>query len=183
MSGTIDKLNRTDLIKLVAQEALAQLEGEVDRATEAVDVARAAFESAVRGATLDQNMDLIERAAVVCSFDPLNATVYVPRAIYAEVAIPDTVTAVIVNSPLPFDQRVRLEVRTDVAGTIAERAHQLQAALVELDAAEHRDTKVSTIKESVRKDLVAELLKGEEGAEVLAAAKRLAAAVKARMVG
>lgn len=180
---TLDKLNRTDLIKLVAQEALAQLDDEVERMADAVNTARAAFEAEVRDRVLHENAAMIAQLAVMCNFIAGDAVVSVPRSIYAEVAQPDTVSATITNSALPFEQRMRIEVRVLVLGAVAERARDLQRALVELDDAEHRDTKVSTIKESVRKDMVAELLKGEQGAEVLAAAKQLARVVKARLVG
>lgn len=182
MEPSIDKLSRTDIIKLVAAEALEQMAGEVRRAEEGVALALREFERVVRNNALERNFMLLGHCAVVCRFNTEDIVARIPRAIYAETALPNSVVCILTNSSVLYEQRMSIELRVNVEHDVELHAIALQQALRHLGECEQRDTKVSTVKEKVRRDLVADFLKGADGVELMAAARTLAARVKARML-
>ena len=180
----LDKLSRTDLIKMISQEVLEQLKTEVADCEAELQRARVAFETAVRDAAVESHAELLSVLADVCRFKEDDVVATVPRAIYREQPLPREVMCILSNSALPFEQRMNIEVRVSIEST-GTTAHELKQALYWLQRAEDRDSKVTTVKESVRKDLVADLLKsgGEDADTILAASKRLAKAVKQKLGG
>jgi len=177
MTQQLDKLNRTDLVKLVAQEVLADMAGEKKRASQAVVEAAEAFaQSVVDRAKADHATLLTNVAAVVGADEPLNGTCI--TRVYIGEEIGDVATVIVTDTPESFDAKLKLTVKVPLSTEQRRMAREWQRALEFEREAEQRDTRVSTVKEKVRQDLVAELLKGPGGAELLAAAKTLAAKVK-----
>lgn len=181
---TIEKLSRTDLIKLVAGEVLEQMAGAVKRAEEGVTLAREEFDRCVRERALGENQGVLHNMAMVCNFEVADVVVTVPRCIYADNVLPIDVPCTIMNSSVPYERRMSIEVRVALFDTseVRTRALALKQALQYRNECEQQDARVSVVKESVRKDLVADLLKGEGGEELMEAAKKLAVIVKARIL-
>lgn len=179
---TIEKLSRTDLIKLVAGEVLEQMAGAVKRAEEGVTLAREEFDRCVRERALGENQGVLHSMASVCNFEVADVVVTVPRSIYADNVLPIDVSCTIMNSSVPYERRMSIEVRVALSFEVRERALALKLALKYRNECEQQDARVSVVKESVRKDLVADLLKGEGGEELLEAAKKLAVIVKMRIL-
>lgn len=179
---TLDKLSRTDLIKMIGQQVLDDLKGEADRARTAADEARSALVAEVGRVAIISHKTLLINIAAVADFDAKNVVFSVPRQVYVDQALPESFVCVLSNSGLPHDQRFKLDVRVPVGDSVRDLALGFQRALQHQVDAERRDTKVTTIREKVRKDLVGELLKGDEGEKVLAAAKELARSVKGRLL-
>ena len=177
-------MSRTDIIKLVAGEVLEQMAGAVERADEAVALAQAEFDRVVRDRALTDNAALVNSLALACRFEAGDVVVTVPRSVYADGALPIDVPVTLTNTMLPFERRMMIEVRVPLFDTSVTRTRglALQQALRYRVECARADDRVSVVKESVRKDLVAELLKGPDGEPLLAAAKTLAALVKARML-
>lgn len=177
MTGQLDKLNRTDLIKLIGEQVLAELADEGRRASAAVVESSTAFaESVGEKAKADHATLLTNVAAVVGAAEPLVATCI--TRVYIGDDIPDVATVLITDTAESFDCRLKLTVKVPLSTEQRRMAAEWKRALEWERDAEQRDTKVSTVRENVRKDLVAELLKGPGGAEVLEAAKVLARRVK-----
>lgn len=183
MEQQLDKLTRGDIIKLVAAEALEQLAGEVAECERIVKDAHVAFNDRVAERAKSSHHELLRVLADACRFDPEDVVANVPRVVYAETTLPDSVAVGLTNSALPFEQRMRIEVRVPLQD-VEDAANLLQRSLVDLAEAERRDHRVSSVKEKVRKDLVDELLKsgGADAEELLGAAKRLAKAIKNRLL-
>jgi len=182
MEQQLDKLSRGDLIKLVGQQVLDELADETQRAGDAIVTAQEQFQRAVIYKAKHDNLVLLTNMAAVSGCDEQHIMGMMPRVIYADQALPDTVPVVLVNSLLPHDQRMRIEVRVQLVGSMLELAQGLQKALAWRDEAESRDKKVSVIREKVRRDLVDTLLKGPEGEAVKTAARELAKAVKEQLL-
>lgn len=180
----LQNLNRTDLIKLVAQQVLDDLRTEVADCKVAVGRARCLFEDEAERLARSENIALLDDLGDACRFDVDDVVCEVQRCVYAESVLPSDVAVVMKNSALPFEQRMCIEVRVPLTGDLLDAAEQLQRALRALDDAEHRDTRVSTIKEKVRKDMVGELLKsgGDAADRILAASRELAVQVKERLL-
>ena len=186
MREQLDKMTRGDIIKLVAAEALEQLAGEVAAAEAAVADAHVAFNDRVARNAKSSHHALLGVLGDACRFDPQDVVANVPRVVYAETSLPDTVAVGLTNSALPFEQRMRIEVRVLICdgGPIESAADDLKRALVLWRAAEVRDHRATAVRESVRKDLVDNLLKsgGEDADALLSAAKRIARHVSAKLL-
>ena len=182
MTGQLDKLNRTDLIKLIGEQVLKDLATEVGKAEEAMNRAQAEFQKVAVGEARVQNNGLLISMATVAGVPDVASGIVLTR-LYINEAIPDAVQVLLADNSNTYDQRVKITVLVPVVGELLLRASQVITTMMALDSARKRDKKVSTIREKVRKDLVGELLKGPGGAEVLSAAKDLARAVKLKLEG
>lgn len=181
MTQQLDKLNRTDLIKLIGEQVLADLAGEVQRAREAVRTAAVAFESMVVDAAMSEHAPVLAVMAEAAGVRVDQLSGRCLTRVYRDEPLPTAVQVVIADDAM-YDAKVKLTVTLHLDETMMSAAAAWQQAMQWEREAETRDTKVSTIREGVRKDLVAELLKGPGGEEVLSAAKRLAVAVKTRLL-
>lgn len=179
---TLDKLNRTDLIKLIAGQVLEDLAGEMARAREEVARATAEFHEAVVNEARWAHEMLLAEMRMAGGTGPLDGKC--TTAIYPD-EVPDAVEVVFSDGP-SFESRLRFTARVSLLGLhkrLFELAQRVAEARRAVEEARERDARVSTIREKVRKDLVAETLRGPGGEEVLTAARKLAALIKAKMLG
>lgn len=173
MATTEVKLNRTDLTKLLASVMQAEAEQAVQAAEADVVAARDAFHAQVI------RLARSDRADLLAHLDG-DLTARCTYRIYEDGDEPlgDRASVIFSDGDQEYESDNRVTVRVVIDGKLVLLREQWEAAVSVLRAARARDTRVSAIKDDVRRDIIKAALDTPEGAELLAAAKKCVAVIE-----